>query len=162
MKKNRIYLTSKSYLKKVRQACLVLLLIGALASLVTLFFMGLTFVSLGIAVGIVAFSFFAMRYVWNNSCSLSLKHDNLLIKCMREKNIVAPVGSIREVKTSDFLGYKLTKLCYHLDGMRSTFFIVTKSRIETPEMLIKKSITVSRKRKKEANHKPDSVLTQIA
>lgn len=103
-----------------------------------------------------------MRYIWKNARTVSLKSGNIILKTMGSKNVVAPVGSIRKIKTSNLFGYKLTRIHYRIDGAFSKFFILTRSFAVAPEELIKEEISLSRKRKKEANHKPDSVLTQIA
>jgi hypothetical protein len=161
-KKKRIYLTSKSYLKKVRLICIFIAALGAIGCALTILGMGITFTALGIMAGIGLVSLFAIRFIWKNARSVSLKAGNIILKCMSDKNVVAPIGSIREAKTSSIIGYQLTRICYGIDGGFSKFFILTKPVNDTPEFLIKEEIAASRKGKKEANHKPDSVLTQTA
>ena len=161
-KKNRIYLTSRSYLKRVQRVCLLLAVIGIGACALIFTGMGVTFTSLGVMAGIGLISLTFIRFIWKNARSVSLKAGNIILKTMNDKNIVAPIGSIRSAKTTPCLGFQLTRVHYHIDGGFSRFFIITKCSENTPEVLIKDEIAASRRRKKEANHKPDSVLTQIA
>lgn len=123
---------------------------------------GVTFVSLGVMAGIGLITLIAIRFIWKNARSVSIKAGNMILKTMADQHIVAPIGSIRQVKSSPMLGYQLTRIRYHLDGGLSRFFILTKSSRATPEALIKDAMAARKKTKKEANHKPDSVLTQIA
>lgn len=127
-----------------------------------MFILGVTFTSLGILAGLGFLSLVLIRFIWKNSRSVSLKGDNLILKSMGNQNTIAPVGSIRKVETKVLMGVEYTKIRFYLDGSFSGFFIFTKRGGETPETLIRKQIRASRKRKKEANRKPDSVLTQTA
>lgn len=161
-KKKRVYLTSRSYLKKVRLICMLIAALGGIGCALILVGMGITFTSLGVMAGIGFVSLLAIRFIWKNARSVSLKAGNIILKSMNDQNVVAPVGSIRKAKTSSFIGYQLTRICYHIDGGFSKFFIITKPLNDTPESLIKEEIAASRRKKKEANHKPDSVLTQTA
>jgi len=161
-KKDRIYLTSRSYLKRVRTTCLLIAILGLLSSISLILLVGVTFLSLGVVAGIGLFTMLVIRYVWSNTRAVSLKGDNLIIKTMSKQNVVAPLGSVRKVNTKSVLGWHLTRVRFHLDGTFFKFFIFTKLRDESPEILIRRQLADSRKRKKEANHKPDSVLTQTA
>ena len=107
-------------------------------------------------------TFIIGRFIYMNARSVSLKSGNIILKTMSDQNIVAPIESIRKAKTSPFMGYELTRIRYKVDGVFNRFFIITKPSNINPEEAIRGEISESRKRKKEANHKPDSVLTQIA
>ncbi len=161
-KKKRVYITSKSYLKRMRSFCLMLAILSATACALVLFGMGVTFVSLGIIAGVGITGLLLIRFFWKNARSVSVKAGNIIMKTMGDQNVVAPIGSIREIKSSAFMGLYLTRIRYKIDGGLSHFFVFTRPQELTPEQLIKEEIADSRKRKKEANHKPDSVLTQIA
>lgn len=161
-KKNRVYITSKSYLKRMQFACLTIAGMAVVAGALVLLGMGVTFTSLGILVGLGAITLLFIRSLWINARAVSLKAGNLILKSMNDRNVVAPLGSIRKVKSSALLGWQFTRIRYHLDGALSRFFFITKSTDITPEQLIKAEIKISREKKKEANRKPDSVLTQIA
>jgi len=161
-KKNRVYITSKSYLKRIQVACAIVAGAAAVSGVLVLLGMGVTFISLGILGGIGIITLLIIRSLWKNARSVSLKAGNLILKAMNNQNVVAPLGSIRKVKSSAVLGWQYTQVRYHLDGGLSHFFFITKSAEMTPEQLIKAEIKISRERKKEANRKPDSVLTQIA
>lgn len=161
-KKKRTYLTSKSYLNKVKRACILIAVIGLLGSASIVFFTGVTFLSLGIVGCIGLMSLASIYIIRKNARCVSLKAGNLILKTINKNNIVAPLGSLRRVETRPFFGFYLTRVRYHLDGGSSQFFIVTKAAKETPEVILKREVKASRDRKKEANHKPDSVLTQIA
>lgn len=143
-------------------ACAVVAVIAALCGALVLFGMGVTFISLGILGGIGAINLLLIRSLWKNARSVSLKAGNLILKSMNDRSVVAPLGSIRKVKSSAILVWQFTQIRYHLDGGLSKFFVITKSTEITPEHLIKEEIKIAREKKKEANRKPDSVLTQIA
>ena len=168
-KKKRVYITSKSYLKRMRGFCLLLAGLSAVACGFTLLALGITFPSLGIVAGIGITGLLLIRFFWKNARSVSLKAGNIIMKTMSDINVVAPVGSIREVKSSAVLGLQLTRIRYKIDGGLSRFFVFTRPQELSPEQVIKDEIAETRKmkavakeKKKEANHKPDSVLTQIA
>lgn len=153
----------------MKSFCALLAGLSAISCGLVLFGMGVTFISLGVMAGIGLVGLLLIRFFWKNARSVSLKAGNIILKTMGDRNVVAPVGSIREIKSSTFLGLQLTRIRYKIDGGLSHFFVFTKTQELTPEQLIKEEIAESRrkkkesqKRKKEANHKPDSVLTQIA
>mgnify|MGYP007002583363 CR=1 FL=1 len=129
----------------------------------------MTFTSLGVMAGIGLVGLLLIRFFWKNARAVSLKAGNIILNTMEDRNVVAPVGSIRRIKSSAFFGFHLTRIRYKIDGGLSHFFVFTKPQELTPEQVIKEEIAQSRKnkkeaqkRKKEANHKPDSVLKQIA
>ncbi len=168
-KKKRVYITSKSYLKRMKNFCLLLAALSAMSCGLVLFGMGVTFTSLGVIAGIGLVGLLLIQFFWKNARAISLKAGNIIMKTMGDHNIVAPIGSIREIKSSVFFGLHLTRIRYKIDGGLSHFFVFTKPQECTPEKVIKDEIAESRRkkseskeRKKEANHKPDSVLTQIA
>jgi len=168
-KKKRVYITSKSYLKRMRNFCLLLATLSATSCCLVLFGLGVTYTSLGVMAGIGLVGLVLIRFFWKNARAVSLKAGNIIMKTMGDNNIVAPIGSIREINSSDFFGFQLTRIRYKIDGGLSRFFVFTKSQEHTPEQVVKSEISesrrrksISKERKKEANHKPDSVLTQIA
>lgn len=161
-KKKRVYITSESYLKRMKSFCLILASLSLVSCGLVLYGTGVTFVSLGIIAGIGVLGMLTVRFFWKNARAVSLKAGNIILKTMGEQNVVAPVGSIRVVKSSTFFGFHLTRIRYKIDGGLSCFFVFTKPKENTPEQVIKEEIAESRSKKKEANHKPDSVLTQIA
>ncbi len=146
-KKQRIYLTSKSYLKSVQRICLFFAGVGAISCGLIFFTMGLTFVSLGVMGGVGIVSLLLIWYIWKNARSVSLKAGNIILKTMANQHVVAPIGSIRKVKTIPMMGYQFTRIRYHIDGGLSKFFVLTKPSEVTPEAIIKKEIAASRKRK---------------
>lgn len=168
-KKERVYITSKSYLKNVRNFCMLCAVLTIVTCGLVVIGMGVTFTSLGIVAGIGLLGLLLMRFFWVNARSVSLKSGNIILKTLGDQNIVAPVGSIRKVKSSVVFGVQLTHIRYKIDGGLSQFFVLTKTQEVTPEQVIKEEIAATRRRKaeagskkKEANHKPDSVLTQTA
>lgn len=146
----------------MRNFCLFLAALSAAAGGLVLLEMGLTFLSLSVIGGIGILSLFLIRFFWKNARAVSVKAGNIILKTMGDSNVVAPIGSIRQIKSSAFLGLQLTRIRYKIDGGLSHFFVFTKPQELTPEQVIKDEIAETRKAKKEANRKPDSVLTQIA
>ena len=143
-KRKRVYITSKSYLKRMKSFCLLLAAISAVACGLILFGMGITFTSLGIMAGIGLIGLLVVRFFWKNARAVSLKAGNIILKTMGDRNIVAPIGSIREIKSSAFLGLQLTRIRYKIDGGLSHFFVFTKPQELTPEQVIKDEIAETR------------------
>ena len=162
-KKDRVYLTPKSYLNKVKKGCIMLSTASFLIAATIFAFLGLTYISLIASGLLVLATFFSCTYFMKNSRTASLKGDSLILESFGKKHQVAPLGSIREVKSKDFLGVEFTKVRYKLDGSSTSFVIMSKSiRKKSPSKLLKEEIRIAKERKKEANHKPGSVITQTA
>lgn len=160
-KKDRVYLTSTTYLSKIKIGCSFLFVLSLVAGGAVIIVSGITIISLitsGIILGVGAFS---CIYLLRRSSIASLKGGNIILKNVKNHSVVAPVGSIRKVKSGGVLGMKYTQVRYKVDGCKSSFLILGNDTVKTPEILIREEIA-NAKRKKMANHKPDSVLTRMA
>lgn len=162
-KKDRVYLTPKTYLSKVKKGCVAFSLSSVVVTVILFSFVGVTYLSLASALVITVLTYFSCAYLLKNSRTASLKGDNLILESFGKKHQVAPIGSIREVKSKDCFGVEFTKVRYKLDGSSTSFVIMSKSiRKKSPSRILKEEIKISKERKREANHKPGSVLTRTA
>lgn len=161
-KRGRIYLTSKSYLTRVKTGCLFFVLIGLLLSVTSFLGLGITVASIIISGSIMLISCFGCLYFVRHSRLASIKGDNLILKSYGENSIVTPVESIHSIKTKDLLGIELTSVSYKVDGTSDNFLILSNSiRKKSPGIILKEEVSNTRKRKKEANLKPGSVTTHL-
>lgn len=161
-KKDRVYLTSKTYLSKVKLGCASLLFLSVASVASILFVSGLSIASIVASGAVFGVCLLACRYLFRQSSEASFKGGNLILTNLRNRSVVAPVGSIRRVKSGGVLGVKYTRVSYKLDGCANSFLILGKESTRTPEEIIREEMANVRKEKKMANHKPGSVLTQSA
>ena len=161
-KRGRVYLTSKSYLSKVKRGCMVFILAGLVLSALSIFIMGLNAVSVILTAIIMLGSSSGCLYLIRHSRIASIKGDNLILKSYGDQSFVAPVESIHSIKSKDLLGIEFTSVHYNVDGHSDNFLILSNSlRKKSPGVILKEEVSNTRKRKKEANRKPGSVTTHM-
>lgn len=164
-KKDRVYLTSKTYLSKVKTGCTVIVLLCLISSFASLAYFGITYGTI-ITFGVLSFvGYLGCKLLIRYSRVASVKGGNLILKSLGNKHQVAPVGSIKQVRSNDLFGVEFTRVRFKLDGNSDSFIIVSKAkslRKKSPGRLLKEEIANSRSTKIEANHKPGPVLTQSA
>lgn len=161
-KDDRVFLTPLSYLSKIKLGCLALFGVCATSIVLLILKFGITFEILGASLVSVLITFVLCRYLYKNSRAASIKADNLIVKSFNNKNILAPLGSIRSMKTRNIFGIRYTKISFRIDGHTTSFFILSNAmKSQSPESLLRNEIHHS-KQKKMANHKPGSVLMPTA
>lgn len=162
-KRGRVYLTSKSYLSKVKGVCVVFVLAGLVLSALSVLFLGVNVVSILTAAIIMLTSGFGCMYLIRHSRIASIKGDNLILKSYGDQSLVTPVESIHSIKTKDLLGIEFTSVRYKVDGHSDNFLLLSNSlRKKSPGVILKEEVSNTRKRKKEANRKPGSVTTHMS
>ncbi len=158
--RKRVRITPKDYLKRCRLYIMLHLMVIAIALFLLLSAIGVTFLSLGIS-GVIIASSIGLCYLFlKRTKSVAVKGDTLILNSINKQSCVTSLRSIKEVNTNTVLGLHLTRLDYKLDGVNRSTLVVNRSWAvpSTPEQLIKKAIQLSKRKK--ANHKPGSVLTQ--
>lgn len=160
--KDRIYLTSISYLNRVRNGCIVLGIISIFSVAFIFLISEVTFTTLGVSAGILLISASIILSILRNSRLACIKSDNLILKSFGNHHQLVPIRSIREIKSIRLVKYELMRVSYKLDGKKSTFGIISTIKNEVASEVLRSTLVDVRKRKKETNRKPGSVLTQTA
>jgi len=161
-KDDRVFLTPLGYLSRIKLVCLALFVACATSIVLLVLKSGITFQVLGVSLLSVMITFLFCNYLYKNSRAASIKADNLIVKSFNNRNILAPLGSIRSMKTRNILGVRCTKISFRIDGNTTSFIILSNAmKSQSPESLLRNEIHHSKK-KKMANHKPGSVLMPTA
>lgn len=153
--------TSSKYLSRVKLflTLFVTLTISILAALI--FISGVTYTTLITAAISSILTYLIVSYVYSHSQTASLKGDTLIFSSMSKRSSVMSVSTIKKVKSRCFIGLCWTFIRYKVDGRTSWIFILTPKMPNSPEKVIIEALELKRKNKK-ANHKPGSVITQLA
>jgi len=158
LNRKRVDITPLNYLKRCKRQMFVhvLVFLSAIAAILLQF--GVTFISLGVSAGLLFSLAMIFLYFLKRTKSVAVKGDTLILNSFNKRSCVTSLRSIKNVNTHSFLGIQWTRMCYKLDGVTRSAFFINRSWavVSTPEQLIKKAIQLSKKKKK-ANHKPDSV-----
>lgn len=161
-KDDRVFLTPLGYLSRVKLGCFVLIVACAASISLLVLNLGITFQVLGISLMSILITALFCNFLYKNSRAASIKADNLIVKTFKNKSILAPLGSIRSMKTRSFLGLRCTRISFRIDGHTTSFIILSNAmKTQSPESLLRNEIHHS-KQKKMVNHKPGSVLMPTA
>lgn len=155
--RKRVDITSKNYLKSVKQILNICSVSTVLIIGVLLWGMNVSYLSIAISTVIFILAFTLNKYVIKNIRSTSVKGDALILTSINKNSAVTSIRSLQKIESSSFLGFQITKLKYNLDGRNRSSIIINKqgSYPFTPEHSIRKAFELSKKQK--ANHKPGSV-----
>lgn len=160
--KDRIYLTSKSYLSRIRLACIIMGVLVVHSVGLILQLSGITFTTLGLSAGILMLSSIIIFSIYRNSSSACIKSDNLILKSFGNNHQLVPINCLREIKSFRLAKYDMIRVRYKLDGKKSSFAIISTVKNDVPSDVLRTILIDFKKRKKETNRKPGSVLTQTA
>lgn len=161
-KDDRVLLTPIGYLSKIKLACLACFAVCAASIVLLIFSFGITFQILVISLISILITALVCRYLIKNSRAASVKADNLIVNTFENQSTLAPLGSIRSMKSRNVLGVRHTKISYRLDGHTTSFIILSNAmKTRSPETVLRREINQSKK-KKMANHKPGSVLMPMS
>lgn len=158
--RKRVDITPKNYLTRCQRVLIAELLLTGIISGSVLYFLGVTFLTLGISVSIMMVCAAICLYIRNKTKAVAVKGDNLILNSFDNRSLVTSLRSIKSVHTSHLLIFHYTSLQFKLDGIdRKTIMINRPWAVEArPDVLIKKAIALSKEnREKKANHKLGSV-----
>ena len=155
--RKRVDITSKNYLRSVKQFLSACSLCSVVSVGLLLWFVGLNYLSIVISVVIFSLTLALTRFLTKNIRSTSVKGDTLILTSVDKNSAVTSIRSLKKIKTTNFLGFEITKLNFNLDGRNRSSIIINRqgSYPFTPEHSIRKAYELSKKQK--ANHKPGSV-----
>ena len=157
LNKERVSVTPKNYLNRLKLSFMVFGIISALAISFVLLTNEKSFLTTGICAISSLICIFVIYYSARNLSSAAIKGDSLIMNSLTNPSKVTSLRSIRRVKTQGALGVSVTKINYSLDGRNNTVMFVSASRAlpTQPNVILKNAIKKSKKRK--ANHKPGPV-----
>lgn len=155
--RSRVRISPENYTKRVRLFLYAGIALIFLFDLYLLLSSRLTFLNLGVIASSIILG--AGVYFF---CSLKIKStvvkgDTLIVKSLSQKNKVASLRSIKNVRTKSLMGIQWTNLKFSLDGRNeSILFFGKSSQLPiSPEVAIREAVKMSKKRK--ANLKPGPV-----
>ncbi len=155
--KNRLYLTSRNYIPRLKIFIVFLFLIAGAASAAIIVALGMEFYAIALAGITLIIPFLAMRYLFKHVYKTSVKNDNLIHTRADNRTLVTSVKSVGNFKTFRIFGLIFTRYTFNVDKINKRAFLVTRyrSKEQTPKDILE---GLREKYKKEkANHKPGSV-----
>jgi len=155
---NRLYLTSKNYLARLKIFISVLFLLAGVTAASLLFILGIEIYTVAIAGGTFLLPFMIMRYLFSHVYKTSVKKDNLIHTRADNRTLVTSVKSVGNFRTFRFLGWVFTRYTFNVDKINKRAILVTRYKApdQTPKHILE-GLREKYKREKKANHKPGSV-----
>ena len=160
LSRKRVDVTSKNYINQIRLITFIFFALIVSFICIYLYFTDLTITTVAAAAVVIGVFGGVLHLVRKQISGTAIKGDTLILNKDNRRFCVTSLRSIKNIKSSSFLMFQLTRLNYKLDGRtQSTLIFTVKNRYQfTPETLLRHALELSKKQK--ANHKPDPVPTQ--